>query len=240
MKKINLFAAVLLMMAAMLTSCGANKQVAQNGYQQPTPQQPTYNTPAPTTPQEDPEVAALKKQIEMQKLQNELTALQKEGAHVGIPCAEFQDDETYFRDFGVGTNQNLQSARLDALKAAKSMIRRRLAEFVQGFSTDYSNSYAGTQPGSDVQRKMEDDMMSAIEGMLNSADKICEERKINERGTNDYYYAIQISKKDLKKAMIDALSADEKLDIDTREAIFEQKMNEHWNKIQEAKAKAGY
>ena len=40
--------------------------------------------------------------------------------------------------------------------------------------------------------------------------------------------------------MIDALSADEKLDIDTREAIFEQKMNEYWDKMQEAKAKAGY
>lgn len=34
MKKINLFAAVLLMMAAMLTSCGAKKQVSGNGYYQ--------------------------------------------------------------------------------------------------------------------------------------------------------------------------------------------------------------
>lgn len=237
MKKINLFA-VMFLMATAFISCGANKQVAQN--QQSTPQQPTYNAPAPATPQEDPEVAALKKQIELEKLQNELKAVQAAGAHTDIPCAEFQDDDTYFRDFGVGTSQNLQSARLDALKAAKSMIRRRLAEFVKGFSTDYSNSYAGSQPGSDVQRKMEDDMMSVVDGMLNSADKICEERRINDRGTNDYYYAIQIPKKELKKAMIDALSADEKLDIDTREAIFEKKMNEYWDKMQEAKAKAGY
>ena len=166
--------------------------------------------------------------------------LQAEGTHVGIPCAEFQDDKDFFRDFGVGTSQNLQSARLDALKAAKAMIRRRLAEFVKGFSTDYSNSYAGSQPGSDVQRKMEDDMMSVVDDMLNTADKICEERRINNRGTNDYYYAIEIQKKELKKAMIDALSADEKLDIDTREAMFEHKMNEYWDKMQEAKAKAGY
>ena len=237
MKK-KTFLAVMLVIATALTACGAKKQVAQQSTQQPA-QQPTYNQGS-AAPQEDPEVAALKKQIEMQKLQNELKAVQAAGAHTEIPCAEFQDDDTYFRDFGVGTSQNLQSARLDALKAAKSMIRRRLAEFVKGFSTDYSNSYAGSQPGSDVQRKMEDDMMSVVDGMLNSADKICEERRINDRGTNDYYYAIQIPKKELKKAMIDALSADEKLDIDTREAIFEQKMNEYWDKMQEAKAKAGY
>ena len=160
MKRMNLFAIVLLM-ATALTACGAKKQVAQS--QQSTSQQPTYNTPVPAAPQEDPEVAALKKQIEMQKLQNELKAVQAAGAHTEIPCAEFQDDDTYFRDFGVGTSQNLQSARLDALKAAKSMIRRRLAEFVKGFSTDYSNSYAGSQPGSDVQRKMEDDRWIQLE-----------------------------------------------------------------------------
>ena len=226
-----------MLIALVFNACAAKKQVAQ---QQPAPQQQTSGTPAQQAPQEDPEVAAIKKQIEMQKLQNELTALQAEGTHVGIPCAEFQDDKDFFRDFGVGTSQNLQSARLDALKAAKAMIRRRLAEFVKGFSTDYSNSYAGSQPGSDVQRKMEDDMMSVVDDMLNTADKICEERRINNRGTNDYYYAIEIQKKELKKAMIDALSADEKLDIDTREAMFEHKMNEYWDKMQEAKAKAGY
>lgn len=84
MKKINLFAAVLLMMAAMLTSCGAKKQVAyqqppyyqqpyqqnpygqqppqQNPYQQqPTyqqpPQQPVYNQPT----QKDPLAGAAQK-----------------------------------------------------------------------------------------------------------------------------------------------------------------------------------
>ncbi len=226
------FFAVLLMVAAAFTACGASKNVTQTSQQT---SQSAY-TPAPTTPQEeDPEVAALKKQIEMQKLQNELKAVQAAGAHVDIPCAEFQDDKDYFRDFGVGTSQNLQSARQDALKAAKSMIRRRLAEFVKGFSTDYSNSYAGSQPGSDIQRKMEDDMMGVVEDMLNTADKICEERRINDRGTNDYYYAIEISKKDFKQKVIDALSADEKLDIDTREAMFEKKMDEYMDKMLEAK-----
>ena len=236
MKKMNLLAVVLLMVTA-LTACAAKKQVAQ---QQSVSQQPTYNTPAPTTPQEDPEVAALKKQIEMQKLQNELKAVQAAGAHVDIPCAEFQDDKDYFRDFGVGTSQNLQSARKDAIMAAKSMIRQKLAEFVQGFSTDYANSYAGKAAGDDVQRKMESDMMAVVEGMLNEAGKVCEERRINERGTNDYYYAIEIPKRELKKNMIDALSADEKLDIDTREAMFEQKMDEYMEKMLEAKKKAGY
>lgn len=237
MKKMTFFA-VMLMVATALASCGAKKNVAQQSTQQPA-QQPTYNQ-GPATPQEDPEVAALKKQIEMQKLENELKAVQAAGAHVDIPCAEYKDDKDYFRDFGVGTSQNLQSARKDAIMAAKSMIRQKLAEFVQGFSTDYANSYAGTKAGDDVQRKMESDMMAVVEGMLNEVGKICEERRINDRGTNDYYYAIEIPKKELKKNIIDALSADEKLDIDTREAIFEQKMDEYMNKMLDAKKKAGY
>lgn len=226
------FFAVLLMVAAAFIACGASKNVAQTSQQT---SQSAY-TPAPTTPQEeDPEVAALKKQIEMQKLQNELKAVQAAGAHVDIPCAEYQDDKDYFRDFGVGTSQNLQSARKDAIMAAKSMIRQKLAEFVQGFSTDYANSYAGTKAGDDVQRKMESDMMAVVEGMLNEAGKVCEERRINDRGTNDYYYAIEIPKKELKQNIIDALSADEKLDIDTREAMFEKKMDEYMDKMLEAK-----
>lgn len=226
------FFAVLLMVAAAFIACGASKNVTQTSQQT---SQSAY-TPAPATPQEeDPEVAALKKQIEMQKLQNELKAVQAAGAHVDIPCAEYQDDKDYFRDFGVGTSQNLQSARKDAIMAAKSMIRQKLAEFVQGFSTDYANSYAGTKAGDDVQRKMESDMMAVVEGMLNEAGKVCEERRINDRGTNDYYYAIEIPKKELKQNIIDALSADEKLDIDTREAMFEKKMDEYMDKMLEAK-----
>ena len=74
MKKMTFFA-VMLMVAAALTSCGAKKQVAQNGYQQPQyyqqpyqqqpyqqqpayqqpAQQPTYNQPAPAKRLSGPE-----------------------------------------------------------------------------------------------------------------------------------------------------------------------------------------
>ena len=51
MKKINLFAVVLMMAAFALTSCGAKKQLAQNGYQQP----PYYQQPyAQQPPQQNP------------------------------------------------------------------------------------------------------------------------------------------------------------------------------------------
>lgn len=225
--------AIVLFSVVTLTACGASKNVGQNN------QQSSNNSSAPAS-QEDPEVAAIKRQIELQKLQNELAAVQAEGAHVDIPCAEYQDDKDYFRDFGVGTSQNLQSARKDAIMAAKSMIRQKLGEFVKGLSTDYANSYAGKSAGDDVQRKMESDMMAVVEGMLNESGKVCEEHRINGRGTHDYYYAIEIPKRELKKNMIDALSADEKLDIDTREALFEQKMDEYMDKMLDAKKKAGY
>ena len=48
MKKINLFAAALLMMAGMLTSCGAKKQVAGNGYYQSQNQNQLQTRPTAT------------------------------------------------------------------------------------------------------------------------------------------------------------------------------------------------
>lgn len=230
MKKVLFFA----LAALMCMSCAAKKPVAQ---QQPV-QQPTQTQVQPVG--EDPEIAALKKQIEMAKLEQELAAIHAAGTNVEIPCAEYQDDADYFRDFGVGTSNNLQSARKDAIMAAKSMIRQKLAEFVQGFTTDYANSYAGSKADDDVQRKMESDMKAAVEGMLNAAGKVCESRRTNDRGTIDYYYAIEIPKKDMKKAMIDKLSEDEKLGIDFRESLFEQKMDEYMDKMLETKKNAGY
>lgn len=55
MKKMTFFA-VMLMVAAALTSCGANKQVAQNGYQQPPYYQQPYaqQNPYQQQPQQQP------------------------------------------------------------------------------------------------------------------------------------------------------------------------------------------
>lgn len=175
--------------------------------------------------------------------QRQLAAAQAQGTEVNIPCVESSfDDETYFRDLGIGkvAGNNKQSARLDAVNNAKAMIKARLGEFVQGVTSNYFNSYAGTQPSDDVQRKMETKLNGVVEKMLNDADKECEKSIVDIKGNFEYYYVVRIPKSDLKKQMTEALTADEKLGIDFNEFKMQKFMDEKMEQMLEAKKNAGY
>lgn len=175
--------------------------------------------------------------------QSQLAAAQAKGTEVSIPCIESSfDDEMYFRDLGIGrvAGNNKQSARLDAVNNAKAMIKARLGEFVQGVTSNYFNSYAGTKPSDDVQRKMENKLNGVVEKMLNDADKECEKSIVDIKGQFEYYYVVRIPKGDLKKQMTEALTADEKLGIDFNEFKMQKFMDEKMEQMLEAKKNAGY
>lgn len=234
--------------AIIFSSCGANKAIVQ----QPAYQQPQQMPQSSNSSAIDDEIAAKEKELRLkeleieykireQQLNNQLTKVQKEGVSIGIPCLEFSmDDKDYFRDYGVGTGVNLQSARTAAMNAAKSMIRLHLAEFVQGLSTDYANTYAGQGADDATQRKMEGEMTAVVEMMLNNVERTCEEHKINDRGTNEYYIALQIPKAELMDRFVDVLSEEEKLGIDFRQSEFRKFADERQEKMMEAKKNAGY
>ena len=164
------------------------------------------------------------------------------GTEVDIPCIDASfDDEEYFRDLGIGTdiNNNQQAARLNAVNQAKSMIKARLGEFIQGVTSDYFNSYAGSKPADDVQHKMESKLNGVVEKMLNDADKECEKRIKNDRGNWEFYYVIRIPKEDLKKNMMTAWD-EEKTKIDFNEHQMQQFMDGRMDDMLKAKDKAGY
>lgn len=228
--------------SALLIGCGANRATVQS---QPVYQQTAVSQPVDTAQQRrDREIAELKHRLEMVQLQKELDATLAEGISVEIPCLEYSmDDADYFRDYGIGTDEgnNMQNARRNALNDAKAAIRRHLSEFVQGLSTDYYNSYAGTTSSVNAnQSKMEEEFMGLVEGKLNNVERLCEDHRLNERGQHVYYIAIQIPKKELMDEFVDVLSNDEKLGIDFKQQEFRKFAEDRMVKMQEAKKNAGY
>ena len=182
----------------------------------------------------------LKWQLHMDSLRNAAAA--SVGNEVQIPCVESSyDDEEYFRDLGIGTdkNNNKQAARLNAVNQAKSMVKARLAEFVQGVTTEYFNTYNTAGATDDVQHKMETKLNGVVEFMLNNADKECERLIWNNQGNYEVYYVIRIPKGELKSKMMNALN-EEKLKIDFNENRMQQFMDSRMDKMLQDKSKAGY
>ena len=137
------------------------------------------------------------------------------GKRVAIPCVDASmDDDDYFRDLGIGTNINKQSARKAAVEAAKSMIKSRLGGMIKGVATDYSRIVAGQAPADKVQRIIEEEFTQVVEKMLNDADKTCEDMYQLNSGEFEAYYAIQISKKEIIQKTSNVLSQNEELEIE--------------------------
>lgn len=246
MKKITLIAMALLCSVAF-TDCAAKKRVKKT---EPAPAPAPVQTVDPMQAKIDSlkkvkELRALEREMELDQIQHDqaIAAAAARGTEISIPCVEASfDDETYFRDLGIGrvSGNNKQSARLDAVNAAKAMVKARLGEFVQGVTSSYFNSYAGSKASDDVQRKMENKLNGVVEKMLNDADHECEKSIVDPKGNLEWYYVIRIPKGDLKKQMTEAISADEKLNIDFNEFKMQQFMDEKMDSMLEAKKAAGY
>jgi len=137
------------------------------------------------------------------------------GKRMMLPCVDASmDDDEYFRDLGIGTSINKQSARKAAVEASKSMIKSRLGGMIKGVATDYSRVVAGQAPADKVQRLIEEEFTQVVEKMLNDADKTCEDMYQVPSGEFESYYAIQISKKEIINKVSNVLSKNEELEIE--------------------------
>ena len=236
MKTLVKFGMAMLAMIAF-AGCGSNKQATTSNQPQTVivPQGPAENP--------DPDIAAMDKQIELEKKQKELNRIREEHQTVVDPCGEYYDDDDYYRDYGIATSLNKASAQSMSIDVAKENIRKHMAEFVQAMGTSYRNLYAGSKPNDDIQRKIEGRMLQTVEAMMNNAEKLCQVYEIDGRGNYVYYAAFQVSKKEFRKELtegLNQLSNEEKLDIDFREQKFQKMMDERFQDQLEAKRKAGY
>lgn len=185
------------------------------------------------------EMEAMKRQQKLDSMRAVSTKQNALGTEVELPCVDLSyDDDDYIRDLGIGSHANMQQARRAAEQAAKQMCRDKMAEFVHGVSTDYVRNVMGSDPGNDMQSKLEGGMMSMVEGMLNRARKICDKFMKNNRGTWDAYYVIEIPVEELRKNL--AVSAAENDKIDFNAAKFQEAMDKNLSNMREAKKEAGY
>lgn len=244
MKKVLIFALAML----LCTSCAAKKKVVQ---EQPQPVQQVQQSSADKqralldSLQRAKQIKDILNAMELDSINhvNQVAAVMATGVEVQVPCVESSfDDETYFRDLGVGTHEgnNEQACRYAAVDAAKGMIKKRLGEFIQGVSTFYTGNYSGTKDKNAVESKVMNKLNGVVEKMLNDADKECEKKFIDPKGNVKWYYVVRIPKNDLKKKFIDVLSQEEKDGIDFHEYQMQKFMDEKMNDMLEAKKNAGY
>ncbi len=230
---------------ALFSSCGVNKAVTSTvpaGIQQPVSQQKS-------------KADSIREAIELAKLQQELDAINRQNdliakehaeqlASYDMPCyKDGFDTKEYFAAVGVAQARHEASALLASLENAKQQIRRKMSEFVQGVVADYSNTYRGNSNVDDAQSKIEGLYNNVVEGMLNEVMAVCvQPQKVKENGIEYYkiYQAIQIDKETFSKKMQEALSNDEKLEIDFKQEQFQKFFDERIKGMSEAKKAAGY
>ena len=158
------------------------------------------------------------------------------GKRMVLPCVDASmDDDDYFRDLGIGTSINKQSARKAAVESAKSMIKSRLGGMIKGVSTDYSRTVAGQAPADKVQRIIEEEFTQVVEKMLNDADKTCEDMYQVASGEFESYYAIQISKKEIINKVSNVLSANEELEIEFNREQFRKFAEKRMAEVEQGK-----
>lgn len=255
MKKLN-FLLVASLMAFSLVACGASKQTSNDSAS-------AQSSDRIAQQKEELELLKLQQELELEKLrmEAEMAKLRNEmeiekvkadqlkngvilaGTEVEIPCGDVAyDDENFFKQLGIGdvVGGNEDNAMANAIENAKNRIKQRFGEFVQGVSSTYYSSHQGSKPSAAVQQQTERIMNGVIEKKLNDADIECMKRYVAVKGDPKYYIVLKVSKDDMKKAMVDALSEDEKLKMDFDKAQFQKFMDERFAAMKEAQSQAGY
>ncbi len=253
MKKI-LFKANFMFMFAfvfMFNACASKQVVA-------TPQPAPVAAPAEQQPvsRNQDRIQAMEDSLKLIELENKIRlAKVKAAAELrkatldAIPCYEqMLDSDDFFAALGVSTEhvKSEEDAKSQALKNAQQEARRKIGGEVQGIVTDYSNYYRGSTPTASTQKKVEDMFEQVIERVLNDTKTVCAERYVRpdiDRGFGvedvyKYYVAIHIDKKQFVDEMKNALSNEEKTEIDFRAAEFQKFFEKRMREYKESKEAA--
>lgn len=223
-----------MIIALAFASCGSEKQIIY--VQQPAQQQAQQTTPQQSQPAQQPIVKPTPKPVEPTNTIDPKLSTD--------PCGDYYDDDEYMRDYGIATAANMNTAQKQSIKNAKDNLRQHMAEYIQGFTTTYAAEYSkSTEPVDDIVDKVENKMKAQVEGMLNRARKICQQREQDGRGNWIYYAAFEIPVEEFKTAVkneMNALPQEDKDRIDYQEYRFNKTMDEEYYKMSEARKKAGY
>lgn len=217
MKKTLFFGAAMLLVAMLMMPATADAQTRKD-------KKKAEKEKWEKQQQQEAELQQLEFELKKAQLQQQLKSQNANGARVQIPCVDASmDDAEYFREVGMGSDEDRGLSREKAIANAKVMIRQKMAEFVKGFSTDYSKTVRGTGAKSTLQGEVERMCNTAIEGMLDNAEKICEDSYRSDRGDWDSYYTVQIRKADIKEKMQQTLADKVGADKDQFQKVFDER-----------------
>lgn len=194
MSKLSIYFITVLFIT-ILVGCNGNKNMSSQ------PSQVQVYTQNST---EESETIAIKKEIERIRLQHEYDSLVMADANVD-PCY-VEDDDEYFREYGISININKASAQSMSIDVAIENLKKHIGETVHVLSVSYSDLYSGPLPSDEIQRKIEHRLVSITDGyLLNHKKKICQKWNKDKRGNFVYYTAFEVSKEELKPKIAEDL-----------------------------------
>jgi len=208
MRKLSKYFTIVLFVT-IFVGCSGNKNMLSQ------PSQVQVSTQNST---EDPETIAIKKEIERIRLQHEYDSLVMANA-IPDPCY-FEDDDEYFREYGISINIDKASAQSMSIDVAIENLKKHIGETIHGLSMSYSELCSGSTSSDEIQRKIERRLVSTTDGyLLNHKKKICQKWNKDKRGNYVYYTAFEVSKEELKPKVAEELirySKDEKHGIEVK------------------------
>ena len=196
MKKLHLLGMAMII-ALAFASCGSEKEIVY--VQQPAQQSVQQQDQAQQSPQR---------------------------VQIDLPCKkESRSDKDYFRELGIGSGENEQSARDAALSSANEMLKNRLGGVVKGIASGYSKTVAGQAASDKTFRVMERELPKVIDAVINDADNPCEELYWEATGLYKAYYVIEVSKKQIIDKAVETISAEEEL-----RGLYDREKFREWSK----------
>lgn len=194
MRKLSIYFTTVLFVI-ILVGCSGNKSMLS---------QPSRVQVSTQNSTEDSETVAIKKEIERIRLQHEYDSLVMANANVD-PCY-VEDDDEYFREYGISININKASAQSMSIDVAIENLKKHIGETIHGLSVSYSDLYSGPISSDEIQRIIERKLVSTIDGyLLNHKKKICQKWNKDKRGNYVYYTAFEVLKEGLKPKVAEEL-----------------------------------
>lgn len=142
------------------------------------------------------------------QLEAEMNLLMEQS--VQTPCADqSKSDDEYFRMLGTGDGIDLSRARRSALEDAQIKLREQIGQIILNLTAEYSEIDSKIQDN--VKGKLEQRLLDRTIRTLSYSDKICEKNYMNDKEVMHCFYAVEISKKKILEAMLDAINGDENL-----------------------------
>lgn len=153
------------------------------------------------------------------------------GTEVNVPCSdvEFHSDAKFFRGTGMGTSQDLSTAKRKASLDANTNLAASINRTLKSVTDRYTNERTFND-ASEFEEKFEQLTRDVVNQELNNVSTVCS-KTFNKDGKYNVYVAVEVAKDELLNNIKDRISKDQKLQLDYDKMKFEQIFNEEMDKI---------